>query len=191
VDEDDEAFGVDLSGFAGSPIEMRNVGGKKMKNAADSTDAEQQLLQAGFAAEYDRLEAQPKGSNVLGLGMGSVIEAPFVHHPGPVHQHRRNPSNIDSSSRKEAQEAAEKTGEILAVAEVPLMDISGLDGNEYETRSVLNAGGGGGDGPSKTSYYFPPGKYIPLGNEFISDLVQILTCQPGGRCRCTGRIYRF
>ncbi|KAF2500085.1 hypothetical protein BU16DRAFT_235723 [Lophium mytilinum] len=163
VDEEDEALGFDISALSGSPIAMRSMetGGKKMKSTADSIDAEQELLQAGFAAEYDRLEAQPRSANaILGLGMGSVVEAPFVHHPGPVHQHRRGPSNVDSS-REDAQKAAEKTGEILAVAEVPLMDISNLGGAEYETRSVMNAGTGEGDAPQKTSYYFPPDPDMP------------------------------
>lgn len=156
VEEVEESVPYDLTGYSGGPIAM-----KSMKSTADATDAEQAMLQAGFAAEYDRLESQGK-PGVLGGGMQSVIEAPFVHHPGPEHQtrHRRGPSNVDAA-REEAQKAAEKRGEILAVAEVPLMDISNLGGAEYETRSVMNAPVGDSEAPAKTSYYFPPDPDMP------------------------------
>jgi hypothetical protein len=112
VEEVEENVPYDLTGYSGGPIAM-----KSMKSTADAIDTEQAILQAGFAAEYDRLESQGK-PGVLGGGMQSVIEAPFVHHPGPEHQtrHRRGPSNVDVSAREEAQKVAEKRGEILAVA---------------------------------------------------------------------------
>ncbi|OCK86292.1 hypothetical protein K432DRAFT_284962 [Lepidopterella palustris CBS 459.81] len=161
VDETEEHVPYDLSGLDGSPIAMKSMPPTKMKSAADSIASERELSEAGLAAEFDRLESQGK-PGMLGGGMVSVIEAPFVHHPGPEHQaggHRRGASYVEAAARQEAQRAAEKAGEILAVSDIN-MDISNLGGAEYDTISMMNSTTDGSP-PAKTSYYFPPDPDMP------------------------------
>lgn len=155
VTEVEEPVGYDLSGFDGS-ISMSNINSdKKVLSAADAREQERDLNEAGYAAEYERLEAQ------LGSGMASVMEVPFVGHADPggrvKNGHRRvlSDSKAAQSTVQEAQKEAEKTGEIVAITEITV-DISDLtdDTNESETRSVLTTGH---KENGETSYYFPPG----------------------------------
>ncbi|KAL1622901.1 hypothetical protein SLS56_008582 [Neofusicoccum ribis] len=64
------------------------------------------------------------------------------------------------AQRKEAQRAAEKTGEILAV-ETPVVDLSSFDGVDVESRSILDRVSTAPNGQSETSYYFPPDPSMP------------------------------
>lgn len=130
---------------------------KKLASTADAMEQERDLHEAGFAAEYERLEAQ------LGAGMTSIVEVPFTHKTPATEEntegHKRGLSNskVLEDTVKDAQKEAEKTGGIVA-AEIPV-DISDLAGgsNDFETRSVLTTGHGD-NGDSQTSYFFPPGK---------------------------------
>jgi len=155
VEEVDEPVGYDLSGFDGG-MPMRKLDPpKSMSSTADAIEAERDINEAGFAAEYERLEAQ------LGAGMASVMEVPFTHQAAQPQQessrgHKRGLSNsriIEVAAQKEA----EKTGGIVAVAEITV-DISDLasPGTEFDSRSALNAGQPDAN-ESQTSYYFPPG----------------------------------
>jgi len=119
VDEEDESIGVDLGGYEGTPLKNMKTGkSKKMASAADEIQAERDLNEAGYAAEYERLEAQ------LGSGMSSIMEMPFLNHNDeeqlesqPKRGHRRGLSTVDVPARNvEAQAEAEKIGEILAVS---------------------------------------------------------------------------
>jgi hypothetical protein len=170
VDEEDENVGVDLTSYPGIPMKLMkgNKSKKALASAADAIQAERDLNEAGYMAEYERLEQQ------LGSGMASIMEAPFVHdvdEPRDGEQkrgHRRGLSNVEGPLRVEAQAAAEKTGEILAVSEVP-MDISNLGGNEFgadfDTASIL-ANDFGESGGAKTSYYFPEDPDMPSWKPF-------------------------
>ncbi|KAF2176621.1 hypothetical protein K469DRAFT_606471 [Zopfia rhizophila CBS 207.26] len=160
VEEVDEPVGYDLSGYDGLP--MKKFEAKKVASTADSIQAERDLNEAGYAAEYERLEAQ------LGAGMTSVVEVPFSHQPQPEQKisHRRGLSGVDATAREDAQKEAEKTGEILAVAAEITVDISeSFGGADFETRSVLTTGQADSDG-SKTSYYFPEDPDMPSWRPF-------------------------
>ncbi|KAJ4305448.1 hypothetical protein N0V90_000979 [Kalmusia sp. IMI 367209] len=165
VQEVDEAVGYDLSGFDGG-MPMRPLDQpKNMASAADAMEAERDLNEAGYAAEYERLEAQ------LGAGMASVIEVPFTHSTAEsgvdtARGHRRglSDSNIVDVVAKDAQEEAEKTGGIVAVAEIPV-DISDLagPGNDFDSRSALAPAH---SDSNETSYYFPPDPDMPSWRPF-------------------------
>lgn len=159
VQEEDEAIGLDLSGLDGLPL--RNFEpGKKIASAADARERERHMSEAGLAAEYERLEAQ------LGSGMSSVIEKPFTHSPGiprqgTVSNHKRGLSGSDLVT-VQAQEEAEKSGGIVAVADVPV-DISDFHaGTDFDARSVMTADTGLAKDEAQTSYFFPTGMSIKL-----------------------------
>ncbi|KAF2244207.1 hypothetical protein BU26DRAFT_95883 [Trematosphaeria pertusa] len=166
VEEVEEPLGYDLSGFDGGLPMKKLAVPKKMGSTADAMERERDLNEAGFAAEYERLEAQ------LGAGMASIMEVPFTHQGAPpeqvaAHGHKRGLSNtqVADSAAKDAQKEAEKMGGIVAVAEVPV-DISDLDGgNDFETRSVLTTGRGDSS-DAHTSYYFPPDPDMPSWRPF-------------------------
>ncbi|KAF1978644.1 hypothetical protein BU23DRAFT_450074 [Bimuria novae-zelandiae CBS 107.79] len=133
---------------------------KKSASAADAMEAERDLNEAGYAAEYERLEAQ------LGAGMASITEVPFSH--TTTHSvdevargHRRgvSESHIIDGVVKDAQEEAEKTGGIVAVAEIPV-DISDLAGhaNDFDSRTSLAPERGD---KNEMSYFFPPDPDMP------------------------------
>ncbi|PSN67274.1 hypothetical protein BS50DRAFT_588258 [Corynespora cassiicola Philippines] len=177
VDEAEEAVGYDLSGLAGMP--MNKFEPNKMTSAADAMEQERHLSEAGFAAEYERLESQ------LGAGMSSIMEVPFTHKDAPARQeasrgigHRRGLSSLDvpDNAANDAQKEAEKTGGIVAVSEIPVDISESFVGADLETRSVLTTGGADKDG-SQTSYYFPPDPDMPawrpvtMGWPWISFLI--------------------
>ncbi|KAF2473178.1 uncharacterized protein BDR25DRAFT_257399 [Lindgomyces ingoldianus] len=159
VEEVDEPVGYDLSGFDGVP--MRNFGNTTTISAADSIEQEHDANLAGYAAEYERLEAQ------LGAGMSSIVEVPFTHQvqlEPKVTGHKRALSNVEVVAQ-DAQKEAEKVGGIVAIADIPL-DISDAFGDDnFETRSVLTTGHENSDG-SKTSYYFPEDPDMPSWRPF-------------------------
>lgn len=127
-----------------------------MARTADAIEAERHMSEAGLAAEYERLEAQ------LGAGMATITERPFTHTTVQAEGTARGQKGGLSESRvvhavaKDAQEEAEKTGGIVAVAEVPV-DISDLaaEGNEFDSRASLAPDRADSN---ETSYFFPPGR---------------------------------
>lgn len=131
---------------------------KKILSAADAIEAERDLNEAGYAAEFERLEAQ------LGVGMAAVTEVPFAHSTTPSRNdsargHRRGISdtNVVNVVAKDAQEKAEKTGGIVAIAEIPI-DISdmAIQGNAFNSRASLVFEH---DNVDEKSYFFPQGKW--------------------------------
>jgi hypothetical protein len=168
VEEIDEPVGYDLSGYEGLPMKMFE--GKTMASAADAREQMQNMNEAGYAAEYERLEAQ------LGAGMNSIHEVPFTHHTGQPMQrsstkkagkiHRRAVSTdggAADAAHADALKEAEKTGEILAVADIP-MDLSEFGGADFETRSL--APGRGDNNVPVINYYFPPDPDMPAWRPF-------------------------
>jgi hypothetical protein len=167
VAEVDEHVGYDLSGLDGG-LPLRNFDERiKPTSMADALEQQRDLNEAGYAAEYERLEAQ------LGAGMNSIMEVPFTHQtaqPDPITErghHRRDPSNahVGDSAMQDALKEAEKTGGIVAVADVPV-DISDFAGGstDFETRSVLTTGRG--DNEAQVSYVFPTDRDMPSWRPF-------------------------
>lgn len=178
VEEVDEHLTYDLTGLDGTPL--NKFVHNKMPSDADSMQQERDLNEAGYAAEFERLEAQ------LGAGMNSIVEVPFTHQPAhsdppPGHLHKRGLETADATVSVVAQKEAEKTGGIVAVAgkliicsmnyepsnvhvEIPL-DISDTFGPDFETRSVLNNGQPNDEG-ANTSYYFPEDPDMPAWRPF-------------------------
>ncbi|KAF2445009.1 hypothetical protein P171DRAFT_443923 [Karstenula rhodostoma CBS 690.94] len=184
VEEVDEPLGYDLSGFDGG-VPMKQFGQpKKIPIAADAMEAERDLNEAGYAAEFERLEAQ------LGAGMASVTEVPFTHTATPsgddtARGHRRGLSdaNIIDVVAKDAQEEAEKTGGIVAIAEIPV-DISDMagHGNDFDSRASLVFERGNNN---EMSYFFPPDPDMPswrpfsMGWPFLTFLVVVALALAG------------
>ncbi|KAJ4350216.1 uncharacterized protein N0V89_008837 [Didymosphaeria variabile] len=165
VEEVDEPLGYDLSGFDGGMPMKQFEQPKKMASAADAMEAERDLNEAGYAAEYERLEAQ------LGAGMSSITEVPFTHtaalpEADTTRGHRRGLSdaNIVDVVAKDAQEEAEKTGGIVAVSEIPV-DISDMagHGNDFDSRASLVFERGNNN---EMSYFFPPDPDMPSWRPF-------------------------
>ncbi|KAH7139247.1 hypothetical protein B0J11DRAFT_38849 [Dendryphion nanum] len=171
VAEVDEHMSHDLSGHDGLPMKDFSAK-KKNKSAADSIQHEQDLNEAGYAAEYERLEAQ------LGSGMASIVEVPFSHktaeptvakpsHHHHHHHHKRGLSSTtpaDTVAGGAAQQEAEKTGDIVAVADCPIDISDSFGGADFETRSVLTTNGN--EDGSKLSYYFPEDLDMPAWRPF-------------------------
>lgn len=116
------------------------------------------LSEAGYAAEFERLESQ------LGAGMNSITERPFTYVPVPigpggyVRQPRGSP-NAETTilQAQTAQEQAEQTGEIVAIADIPVDISESFGGGDFETRSMIaNSAHPDKDGAQK-SYFFPKG----------------------------------
>ncbi|KAF2743108.1 hypothetical protein M011DRAFT_461908 [Sporormia fimetaria CBS 119925] len=159
VDEMDEIIGYDLSGFDGTPLRGLGTGD------AGSSQRERDIDEAGFAAEYHRLEAQ------LGAGMTSILEVPFTQREGTQSQ---------SCVPVAAQIRAEQTNTVVAVPEVVMdnNEPSGLDLESLEGRGLTR--GLDQIQPSSTkSYYFPPDPDMPawrpfsMGAPWLSVLVSI------------------
>ncbi|KAF2661167.1 hypothetical protein K491DRAFT_587874 [Lophiostoma macrostomum CBS 122681] len=142
---------------------------KKKKSAADATQQERDLDEAGYAAEFERLEAQ------LGAGMTAVHEVPFTHKGATPDQsvggHRRGlssakPVTVEAVAGEVAQKEAEKTGGIVAT-EIPIDISESYVGGDFETRSIFESRSGGGDEDGvKKSYYFPEDPDMPSWRPF-------------------------
>ncbi|CAI6340127.1 unnamed protein product [Periconia digitata] len=159
VAEVDEPIGYDLSGIDGS-ISMDNINTRRgVLSATDAGGQEEDLNEAGYAAEYERLEAQ------LGAGMATVMEIqqPAGHGPSS-REHAENGHRRVLSDPKIAQHEAEKTGEIVAITEITV-DISDLtnDNHDMETRSALTVSQ---KDDNEKSYYFPPDPEKPSWRPF-------------------------
>ena len=159
MEEADEAVGYDLSGLDGMPMKKFEPH-MKQGSAADALERERHMSEAGLAAEFESLEAG------IGAGMTSILQKPFTHIPtqplqGTNASHKRglSASEIVNVQAKDAQKEAEKTGGIVAIADIPV-DISDFAaGNESDARSIMTADTGLAKDGAQTSYYFPPGKY--------------------------------
>ncbi|KAF2016237.1 hypothetical protein BU24DRAFT_346513 [Aaosphaeria arxii CBS 175.79] len=161
VQEVEEPVGYDLSGYDGLPMKSFGSTGQKKQTVADGFEQQRQLNEAGYAAEFERLEAQ------LGAGMSSIVEVPFTHKPGAPEQkigHKRGISNSDFTANEAAQQEAEKSGGIVAVADVPIDISDTFGGGDFETRSALTINQN--DDGSKTSYYFPEDPDMPAWRPF-------------------------
>lgn len=160
MEEEDEAVGYDLSGLEGLPMKKFEPQ-KKMTSVVETREQERDMNEAGYAAEFDRLEAQ------LGAGMNTIYEKPFIYNGTPVAQlqvkspgHKRGPSGseIITAQAQEAQKEAEKTERIVAVADIPV-DISDFTaGSDFDTRSIMTADTGLAKNEAETSYFFPQGE---------------------------------
>jgi hypothetical protein len=164
VNEVEEPIGADISGYEGLP--MKNFESGKRLSAADAIQQERDLNEAGYAAEFERLEGQ------IGVGMKAITEVPFTHQPTAAQpeyriRHKRGVSNVSApdAASHAAQEAAEKTGGIVSVADIPLDISDSFSGADFEARSALTTGHGHDDG-SKTSYYFPDDPDMPAWRPF-------------------------
>jgi len=106
----DEPVGYDLSGYEGTPMKKFQF----TASAADSMQQERDLNEAGYAAEFERLEAK------LGAGLDSVTEVPFSPKTAQPKErrHRRGSSSgvaANAATVQAAQQEAEKTGGIVVV----------------------------------------------------------------------------
>ena len=122
---------------------------KKLHNTADAVQQQRELSEAGYEAEYERLERQ------LGEGMTSITERPFTHNSPPIGpgSYSRQPRGLPNpegtvAQAQTAQEQAEKTGGIIAAA-VPI-DISETFGGNFENGSTQLVNNG-----IQKSYIFP------------------------------------
>jgi hypothetical protein len=166
VEEEDEPVGYDLSGFDGLPMSKFDLQ-KGRASAAGGREQESDLNEAGYAAEFERLEAQ------LGSGMTSVVEKPFTHTPvaslqatSPGHKLRRTDTELVSAHAAEAQKEAEKTERIVAVADIPV-DISDFHaGSDFDSRSIMTADTGLAKNEAETSYFFPEDPEQPSWRPF-------------------------
>jgi hypothetical protein len=160
VEEEDEAVGYDLSGFEGLPLK-KFAPQKQLARAPPEREQEWDMNEAGYAAEFERLEAQ------LGSGMSSIVEKPFTHDASASLQprstgHKRGlpGSEVVLVQALEAQKEAEKTERIVAVADIPV-DISDFHaGSDFDTRSIMTADTGLAKNEAETSYFFPEGELI-------------------------------
>ncbi|KAH6616636.1 hypothetical protein C7974DRAFT_48621 [Boeremia exigua] len=173
LEEDSESHGLFQSGTVAMPL--NNIGSSKKTPSA--AVAVEDLSEAGYAAEYERLESQ------LGAGMNSITERPFEHRPAPVgpgsyaRQPRSDPNpDMTVVQARNAQEEAEKTGDIVAIAEIPVDISDSFGGGDFETRSMIS--GPSRDGNQK-SYFFPKDPDMPswrpltMGSPWIAMLVVI------------------
>ncbi|EON64774.1 hypothetical protein W97_04007 [Coniosporium apollinis CBS 100218] len=153
---DDESIDFDVTGFEG-PIAWRIASPRTRADSEGTDDWEH----GGLAAEYNRLESR-RMPRKLGGGMESVLDAPFLGRSDveEITQHRGS-SAPNPHVRENAQKVAEKKGQILAVSEEPVIDISSFGGAEYESRNALNAFAQGSNGEANKSYYFPPDLDMP------------------------------
>lgn len=186
VEEEEEAIGYDLSGYEGLPMKKFEPQ-KRMGRPTIGLEQERDFDEAGYAAEYQRLEAQ------LGSGMNSIVEKPFTHNPvAPLQtgspSHRRGLSNTEvvcANAAAEAQKEAEKTERIVAIADIPV-DISDFHaGSDFDSASILTADTGLGKGQSGKSYFFPDDPEQPswrpfsMGRPWLSMLIFIALALAG------------
>ena len=153
----DEPVGFDISALDGMPMKKFEPQ-KRTLHAADAMERERDLNEAGYAAEFERLEAQ------LGAGMSSIVEKPFTHESvqpehgsGVRYQRILSKSEIVNAQKMDAQKEAEKTSKIVAVAEIPVDISETFAGGDFEARSMMANRTDGNKNEAQTSYYFPPG----------------------------------
>ena len=119
-EEDEEGIGFDVSAFEG-PIQMKHMDKKDAKIRINEVEDEEDIdsSYAGLANEFYRLEVEDRGRGALGSGMGMVLKAPSHHQENASREGeiRGIKNKVKRSlTHKDAQKAAEKTGEIVAVS---------------------------------------------------------------------------
>jgi hypothetical protein len=150
---------------------MKSFEPKQVHSTATSMQEARDLSdEAGYAAEYERLEARLFG------GMNSIVEVPFTHQPDRIAPEASRGPIL--SSAEVAQREAEKRGDIVKVPEIAIDISESFGGADIDARSVLTAGHANDEG-SKASYYFPDDPDMPawrpffMGWPWISILVTI------------------
>ncbi|KAH6858971.1 hypothetical protein BKA58DRAFT_414634 [Alternaria rosae] len=163
VDEGGEAVGYDLSSLGGLPLKTFEAQ-LRTQDTREGQERDREIDEASHAAEFERLEAQ------LGGGMTSVLHVPFEHTPaGPVPGffpgHRRILSRADvvDEQAKKAQDEAENTGKVVAVATDVPVDISEFTGvaRDFDSMRNLTAEAGFISSGAQTSYFFPEDPQMP------------------------------
>lgn len=150
----------------GSPsaIQMERMDSSRdQRGTASATEQHDDLGEAGYIAEYESLENQVG----LGAGMKSIFETPFTHVPAPLgpgsymrQPHGESVAHTTVTQSRTAQEQAEKTGDIVAVAEIPVDISDSFGGADFETRSMLSTSAHQDKGEAK-SYFFPVDPDMP------------------------------
>lgn len=164
LEEGDES----LDPFQGSTsaVQMSQIdSSKKARSTASAVEQQRDLSEAGYAAEYERLESQAG----LGAGMKSIFERPFTHVPTPLvgpgsyaRQPRGEPTaDITVLQARKAQEEAEKTGGIVVVAEIPVDISDSFGGADFEARSMLTSSTHHDKSEAQKSYFFPKDPDMP------------------------------
>ncbi|KZM27011.1 uncharacterized protein EKO05_0004979 [Ascochyta rabiei] len=161
VKEDDESIGH-LQGGAYAVQMDRIDSSKKMSSTVDAVEHQRDLSEAGYAAEYERLERQ------LGAGMSSITEKPFTYTPAPLGpgSYSRQPrglpnTKISAFQAQDAQKEAEKTGGIVAVAEIPVDISESFSGGDFEARSMMISSTRLDKDEAQKSYFFPKDPDMP------------------------------
>ncbi|OJD39998.1 uncharacterized protein BKCO1_2000271 [Diplodia corticola] len=150
-ERDDDGIAFDISAFEG-PIPLRKVSVGEVSGKSDQ-EMRGAYTGLGGASQKQNIDRKP---TKLGSGMHGVLDA-----SEPVRQATiKRGKTSAKEQRKEAQRAAEKFGEILAV-ETPAVDLSSYDGADYERRSIIERVATAPKGRSETSYYFPPDPDMP------------------------------
>lgn len=157
LEEGDESF--KLNPTEPCAVQMNPIDpAQKVGSNASATEQQHDLSEAGYAAEYERLESQIG----LGAGMKSIFERPFTHVSSPMgpgsyarQPHKEPNADISIFQAQNAQEEAEKTGDIVAVAGVPVDISDSFGGADFETRSMLNSSTHHDKGDAQKSYFFP------------------------------------
>ncbi|KAI4930784.1 uncharacterized protein J4E92_004616 [Alternaria infectoria] len=161
VDEGDEAVGYDLSSLGGLPLKTFEAQ-SRTQDIHEGQERDRDMDEASHAAEFERLEAQ------LGAGMTSVLHVPFEHTPaGPVpgffpgHRRILTRADVVDEQAKKAQDEAENTGKVVAVAADIPVDISEFTGvaRDFDSMRTLTAEAGLISSGAQTSYFFPEGKF--------------------------------
>lgn len=90
---------------------MRNFEPRGAERTEASPQQARDFSEAGYAAEYERLEAKLFG------GMSSIVEVPFTHRPVDSGRGGGHVSAVSSAEAAAAgQREAEKRGDIVAVS---------------------------------------------------------------------------
>ncbi|KAL5120729.1 hypothetical protein ACEQ8H_001478, partial [Pleosporales sp. CAS-2024a] len=114
---------------------------KRLAATPNGKEDERNLDEAGYAAEFERLEAH------LGSGLKSIIEKPFTSNAPALLQAKEGPSHkrrlsglggLASAQAVEAQKEAEKTECIVAVADIAVV-ISDSHAPDLDSRSIMTA----------------------------------------------------
>jgi hypothetical protein len=177
VQEDDESTGPSYN--SSDTMSMTPLNPIKLAHSAvDTPEQPTDLNEAGYAAEFERLEAKAQ----LGSGMSSITERPFTHNPSAigVGSYSRQPrgiphADVTISQARNAQEEAEKTGGIVAVAGIPVDISESFSGGDFETRSMMTSCTHADKDEAQKSYFFPQGS-----SKSGVDFRKLLTCHRSG-----------
>jgi hypothetical protein len=143
---------------------MKTFGAQsKTQDTYEARGYDRDMNEASHAAEFERLEAQ------LGAGMTSIRHSPLTHTPtGPLpgffpgHRRILSKADVADEQAKKAQDKAEKTGQVVAVAADVPIDISEFTGvaRDFDSMNSLTAEAGLIRSDAQTSYFFPEGDYF-------------------------------